>query len=227
VGKYYKDKKSSEYMKIMLTSAGINNKSLENSLKKLCDEEIKIAFIPTAANMEKGDKSWLIDDLANCKKLGVVDVVDIAALEKKEWLSRLKSANVIFMGGGDTTYLMNEVRRSGLADELRELLETRVYVGISAGSIIMSDSIQTSSEYLFKLYDDEVESPPEGLGFIEFGMRPHLNSPHFPKVNDENLKEIFRDSGSDIYALDDNSAVIWNDGKIEVVSEGTWIKYPK
>jgi peptidase E len=94
-------------MKIMLTSAGIRNELLEDSLRELVDEEnIRIAFIPTAADAEKGDKSWLIDDLVNCRKLGVVDIVNISALKKEEWLPRLEEANVIFVGGGDTSYLM-------------------------------------------------------------------------------------------------------------------------
>lgn len=32
-------------------------------------EELSIAFIPTAANVEEGDKSWLIDDLVRFKNL--------------------------------------------------------------------------------------------------------------------------------------------------------------
>jgi hypothetical protein len=42
-----------------------------------------------------------------------------------------------------------------------------------------------------------------------------------------NLNEIFKNIKTDLYALDDNSAVIFNEGKIEVVSEGKWIKYSK
>ncbi len=212
-------------MKLLLTSAGISNKSISDALKRLVEGKMSIVFIPTAANAERGDKGWLIDDLVNCKKLGDVDIVDISALKKGEWLPRLKNANIIFMGGGNTTYLMNEIKRSGLDDELEDLLKRRVYVGISAGSIVLSESIQTSSEYIFGLYDDEIESPPKGLGFIDFNVRPHLNSPYFPKVNDENLKKIFEGLGLDIYALDDESAVVYNEGKIEVISEGKWIKY--
>ena len=120
-------------MKLMLTSAGVTNKSLENALKQLVKGKIKMAFIPTAANIEEGDKDWLITDLNNCRKLGEVDIVDISALEKDVWLSRLEKANVIFVGGGNTVYLMVCVLKSGLDKELKELLKTRVYVGISAG----------------------------------------------------------------------------------------------
>lgn len=213
-------------MKFLLTSAGFTNKSIADALKKLAGGEIKIAFIPTAANKEE-DKSWLQKDLDNCRKLGEVDVVDISVLEKSIWLEKLKWANVILVGGGDTTYLMKWVIKSRLTEELPKLLKKRVYVGISAGSIILSKSIQASSEYLFSLYGDEVKNPPSGLGLINFDIRPHLNSPCFPKVNEKYLTKVFKNIDEDLYAIDDNSAVVFDDGKIEVVSEGKWIKYTK
>ncbi len=213
-------------MKLMITSAGITNKTLENALKKLAGNKIKIAFIPTAANAVDGDKEWLINYFVNCKKLGNVDIVDISALDKKAWLARLKKANVIFVGGGDTSYLAKWIKKSGLDKELPELLKTRIYVGISAGSIVLSKSIQSSSEYLFSLYGDEIKNAPKGLGFVDFNIRPHFNSKNFPKVIDKNLKKVAKELSSDMYAIDDASAVIYNNGKIKVVSEGVWKKYP-
>jgi dipeptidase E len=212
-------------MKLLLTSGGLTNDSIKKALKKLVGKEIKIAFIPTAANVEEGNKDWLIRDLIGCMDMGSVDIVDISAVDKKIWLSRLKDANVIFVGGGNTAYLMNWVTKSGLDKEFLDLLKTRVYVGISAGSIILSETIQTSSDYLFKLYDDEVKDVPKGLGFVNFNVRPHLNSQYFPRVTDENLKKVFKNLDQDLYAIDDNSSIVFNDGKIEVVSEGKWIKY--
>ncbi|MBA7632318.1 Peptidase E [subsurface metagenome] len=209
-------------MKLMLTSAGVTNKSLENALKQLVKGKIKMAFIPTAANIEEGDKDWLITDLNNCRKLGEVDIVDISALEKDVWLSRLEKANVIFVGGGNTVYLMVCVLKSGLDKELKELLKTRVYVGISAGSVVLSKTLFASSEFL---YDDEDGKEHEGLGYVNFHVRPHLNSKHFPKVRDEFLKELASKIEGTIYALDDSSAVVYDSGKIEIISEGKWIKY--
>jgi len=214
-------------MKLLLTSTGLANNSIKNALKKLAGKEMKIAFIPTAANIISEEKDWLIKDLVNFGSVGSVDIVDISALEKRYWLPRLEKANVIAVGGGDTSYLMEWVIKSGLDKEFSDLLKTRVYVGISAGSIILSESIQTSSEYLFKLYEDEVKNAPKGVGLINFDVRPHLNSSFFPKVTEENLKKVFKNFKEDLYALDDNSAIVFNDGKIEVVSEGKWVKYEK
>jgi dipeptidase E len=209
-------------MKILLTSAGITNPSLAAALKKLVGGDIRIAFIPTAANVEDGEKDWLIRNYVECKTLGSVDIVDISAIPKENWLGRLQKANVIVIGGGSTTHLMNCIVRSGFKDELRSLLENKVYVGISAGSMVLSSDLEASSEYL---YGDETGNAPAGLGYVPFHIRPHLNSPHFPLVRDESLRKLVGKLQGDIYALDDNSAIVYKDGKIEVVSEGTWKKY--
>ena len=211
-------------MKILLTSAGISNKSIENALRKLVRGKIKIAFIPTAANEEQGDKEWLTNNISECKKLGEVEVADISVLKKEEWLPIFEWANVLLFGGGDTTFLMRWILKSGLDKELPRLLKKRVFVGISAGSIVTSKEIQASSEYL---YGDETKNPPKGLGYVDFHIRPHLGSPYFPKVNEKSLKELSKKLSGDLYAIDDESAVLYDHGKIEVISEGKWIKYTK
>lgn len=209
-------------MKLVLTSAGICNDSLRKTLRNLVNGEIKIAFIPTAANVEDGEKEWLIKDYNHCMKLGSLDIVDVSALPKYIWLPRLKKANVIFVGGGNTIHLMNWVVKSGLDKELKNLLKTRVYVGISAGSILLIPTLSATSELL---YDDNDGKEYKGLGFVDFHVRPHLNSKFFPKVRDEILKELAPKLGGTLYAMDDNSAVVYDNGKIEIVSEGKWIKY--
>ena len=67
-------------MKFLLTSAGIINKSLENTLSRLIKGKIRIVFIPTAAMEEKGPKPWLERNIKQCRKFGEVEVVDISSL---------------------------------------------------------------------------------------------------------------------------------------------------
>jgi dipeptidase E len=209
-------------MKLLMTSAGITNKSLARALRALAGRNIRIAFIPTAANLEDDEKDWLIKNYNECEKLGPTDIVDISAMPKKVWLQRLEAANVIVVGGGWTSYLVKWMVRSGLKKELPRLLRKRVYVGISAGSIALCKKLSTVPEYL---YGDEVNNAPPGLGYVNFNFRPHLNSPYFPKVRDKNLKKVAKKIKGDLYALDDDSAIVWVNGKIKVVSEGRWKKY--
>ena len=117
---------------------------------------------------------------------------------------------------------MRWIVKSGLEKEFPKLLRNRVYVGISAGSIVLCSRLSGSSEYL---YGDEAPNAPRGLSYVDFNFRPHLNAPDFPRVRDKNLRKVAKRLHSDLYALDNNSAIIWIDGKAKVVSEGKWRLY--
>ena len=57
-------------MRLVLTSGGISNKSIENELRNIIDKDfkdLKMLFCITASNYEGGDMNdWLIDDLFDC-----------------------------------------------------------------------------------------------------------------------------------------------------------------
>ena len=212
-------------MNLLLTSGGLTNESIAAALLDLAGRsasELSVAFVPTASNVEVGDKGWLIDDLKNIQKQGFnsVDIVDISALPREIWQPRLEAADVFVFGGGNSFHLMHWINVSGLGELLPELLKTRVYVGISAGSMVMSKDLSLSQSQ--RLYYEDLDRTEEmkGLGFVDFFTRPHLNSPHFTKIRKEYLEELAQEIPETIYALDDDSAVKVIDGDIEVVSEG-------
>jgi dipeptidase E len=217
-------------MKLLLTSAGIFNKSISDALLELTERpftELNLAFIPTAANVAIGDKSWMIDDLVNCKKLGfkVIDIVDISAIPKELWLPRLQAADVLLVEGGDASYLMYWFEKSGLKELLPKMLETKVYVGISAGSMIMGSGLDSSM--VEELYLEAVMHSEEddGMGIIDALIRPHLNSLDYPKMNLDYMEKMSKEFPDTFYAIDDNTAIKVVDGKMEVVSEGVWKKF--
>ncbi|MEX2028376.1 MAG: peptidase E [Candidatus Curtissbacteria bacterium] len=215
-------------MKLLLTSGGITNDTIKNALADLVAKpfsETSLAFIPTAADIEPYDKSWLVEDMYRCKNLGLksIDIVDISAIDQKSWEPRLKAADILFFGGGNTFHLMYWITKSGLAKELKSLLKNKVYAGISAGSMVagktvsLSDSKKLYYEDLFG-YQDE-----RALGFVDFQIRPHLNSPHFPDVQEKRLRELAKSAKEPVYAIDDNMALKVVDGKVEVVGEGKYL----
>lgn len=217
-------------MNLLLTSSGITNKSIEDALLKLLGKpfrESNLVFIPTAANIEKGDKTWLIDDMNNFRKLGYssFDLIDISAVDKDNWLPSMQNADILVFGGGNVEYLLNWIKKSGLYEHLPKFLESKVYVGISAGSMITAKTISLSSSgilYYEKTNNFEIT---EGLGFIDFEIRPHLNSKWFPKVKLDYLEKLASDTPSTFYALDDNSAIQVIDEEISIISEGKWKKF--
>lgn len=216
-------------MKLLLTSGGLANKAIVNALQELVGKDFKdanLVFIPTAANLEAGDKDWLIKDLVSCQGLGFkqVDIMDIAAVPQNVWQPRLEASDVIVVGGGNTSYLMGQIKKSGLAEILPSLLETRVYVGISAGSMVVAPNLREKE--MQKLYEEEIidDDTNKGLGLVDFLVVPHMDSPYFPRAS-ELIDVVAKDIPTSLYAIDDQTAVMAIDTNIEVVTEGKWKKY--
>lgn len=215
-------------MKLLLTSEGITNSTIKNALADLVGKpfsQTSLAFIPTAANVEEGDKSWQINHLTACKNLELakIDIVDISALPKELWEPRLKAADILFFDGGNTFHLLYWINKSGLAQKLPNLLKTKVYVGISAGSMAAGKTISLSDAK--KLYYEDLHGyqDEKALGFVDFQIRPHLNSPHFPDVQEKTLRKLAKGVKEKVYAIDDNMAIKVDGGKVEVVGEGKYL----
>ena len=214
-------------MKLLLTSAGISNPSIAKALFDLVGkkpEETSLVFIPTASNAEVGDKGWLIDDLLNLKKQNFksIDIADISALEEKAWRPRFEAADVLFFEGGETYYLMEWINRSGLAAVLPEYLKSKVYVGVSAGSMVASKDLALT--ILQTIYEEDLDQTENmaGLNLVDFYFLPHLNSSYFKKLREYFIRTAVKDIKEKIYVMDDQSALKIVDGKVEVVSEGEW-----
>ena len=216
-------------MKLLLTSGGIINTKIKKAFLSLLPnspQKLRIAMIQTASNIEDGDKSWLVDDLYRVKNLGfeVFDFVDISALSKEEVFKRLTKADVLFFGGGNPFYLYYWIKKIGLDKKIKGLLKKRVYFGVSAGSMVTNSYIalkpkKTSSSYISK------NSKQKGLSLVDFSIKPHFLSPYFPERTAEWMKKFAKNFPSTIYALDDNSSILVDGSKMEVVSSGKWEKF--
>ncbi len=220
-------------MKLLLTSAGLKNKTLTKALLDMVGkpaEEINIAFIPTAMNPTGTDKTWFIDNLYELRqqKYKLIDIVDISALPKWNWQPRLENADVLFFSGGTTTHLMYWVEKSGLKELLPELLKTKVWIGVSAGSIITSPTLVLSDRNKVFWYKEKFGYEAKaGLGLVDFYICPHLNSPNHLKRRKELIAEAGREISQIVYAIDDQMAVKVINGKVEVIGEGEYIVFNK
>ncbi|MBI4095092.1 MAG: Type 1 glutamine amidotransferase-like domain-containing protein [Candidatus Liptonbacteria bacterium] len=214
-------------MKLLLTSGGITNKSIADALFELVGkrpEDTSLIFVPTASNVEKGDKSWLIDDLINLRKQNFkcIDIADISAVDEAIWRPKLEDADILFFEGGSTYHLMTWMNKSGLASLLPELLKTKVYVGLSAGSMVASKDLALKMTLLLYEEDPVPSKNIPCLNLVDFYFLPHLNSPHFNLRKEDFVRKTAKDIQEKIYVLDDNSALKVVDDNVEVVSEGKW-----
>lgn len=217
-------------MKLFLTSGGLTNKSIEKALFDLVGkkpEDLKLCFIPTAATIETGDKDWFINDLKNIDKQGFksITIADIGAIPKEKWKPQMDEADILFFSGGNTYHLMEWINESGLKELLPEYLKTKVWVGISAGSMVTNPDL--AAKISQAVYDEDYDKLGEvpGLNYVDFYFLPHLNSPHFPNLIEENIKKIAERIPKKIYAMDDNGALKVVGDKVEIVSEGKYLEF--
>jgi len=215
-------------MKLLLTSQGLFNPSISQAMFDLVGKpanETSVAFVPTGMNATDGNKSWFVEILSALHDQGLkfLDIVDFSALPENVWLPRLEAADVIFFCGGSTPHIMNSLKTSGLDKILPELLQTRVYVGNSAGSIIMSPEIIFSSPGKKEQYKEDFGYESEdGLGLIDFHIRPHYGKPESTYSKKEVVEELASKLEKPVYLLDDASAVKVDGDSVEVISEGEY-----
>lgn len=133
---------------------------------------------------------------------------------------RLDECNVIYVSGGNTFHLLHEVRQHGFDEWLKHNIENKVYIGTSAGSILMTPSISIATVEPADTNDIGLEDLT-GLSYVNFEMSPH--TPEF--LTYEANEEYSHKCNNPLYALDDNSAIQVLDKKVAVISEGKWKLY--
>lgn len=217
-------------MKLLLTSAGIRNPSIHQALVDLLGKPIAEAnalCIPTAGYghpQTNPTHAWrFISGQDECpmtelgwKSVGVLELTALPSLGQERWVAWVQQTDVFLVNGGDALYLHYWMRESGLADLLPSLHET-VWVGLSAGSMVMTPRI--GKDFV------EWKSPTgndETLGIVDFSIFPHLDHPQLPDNTLATAERWAAELGGPGYVIDDQSAIKVVDGVVEVVSEGQW-----
>ena len=222
-------------MKLLLTSAGIKNASIQDALVDLLGKSIADAdalCVPTAAYghpMGTPVGAWRFisgqrPSTPMCelgwKSLGVLELTALPSINRERWVPWIQETDVLLVGGGDALYLAHWMRQSGLADLLPSLRET-VWVGLSAGSMVMTPRIG----------EDFVGwEPPTGgdeaLGVVDFSIFPHVDHPDLPENTMADAERWAAGIQGPAYAIDDDTAVKVVDGTVDVISEGHWRLFP-
>ncbi len=217
-------------MKLLLTSAGIKNASIEAALVDLLGKpfaECDALCIPTALyghpwagprqawQCISGRETGTPTVGLGWKSMGVLELTALPSLEEERWLPLVRETDVLLVEGGDAAYLCHWMRASGLAELLPSLDET-VWVGVSAGSMVLTPRIGA---------DFVTWHSPAGdttLGVVDFSIFPHLENPDLPHNTMAAAERWAADLSGPAYAIDDETAIKVLDGTAEVVSEGQW-----
>lgn len=212
-------------MKFLLTSGGISNTSILHALEELLGKPIaksSALCIPTAAYAvpdgpaEAWRQIFPWSEL-RWKAFGVLELTALPSINEDHWLPILQAADALLVGGGENLYLCYWMRQSGLADLLPSLLRKTVYVGASAGSMVVTPT-------LGETYDGR--NPPVGsdraLGLVDFTLHPHLDAEYMPEASLANLARWAAGVQMPAYAIDDQTAIQVVDGAVDIISEGHW-----
>jgi dipeptidase E len=219
-------------VKLLLTSAGVKNPSINRALVDLLGKPIADCHalcIPTAqyghplcgpASVWRflAGTSPLPMSALGWKSLGVLELTALPSIGEQRWVPWVREADVLLVDGGDASYLCHWLRQSGLAELLPSLHDT-VWVGLSAGSMVMTPRIG---------HDFVQWTPPDGsdstLGIVDFSIFPHLGME--PDNTMAGAESWAAELGGPAYAIDDETAIKVVDGTVEVISEGHWRHFP-
>jgi dipeptidase E len=217
-------------MKLLLTSGGVSNPSIHAALLDLLGkpiEECGALCIPTASwghprvppenvwcfisgNEPRAPMAGL-----GWKSVGVLELTALPSIDRERWLQWVERTDVFLADGGDAAYLAHWMRESGLAD-LLPALNDKVWVGVSAGSMVMTPRIGED----FVGWDSPAGDAT--LGVVDFSIYPHLDNPDLPHNTMESAEQWASGLDNPAYVIDDSTAIKVVDGAVQVISEGHW-----
>lgn len=142
--------------------------------------KLKLAFISTAAEPEKGNKDWLRNDRGGLEKAGF-DLFDYTITGKtvKDFQNDLHNIDIIHVNGGNTFYLLLQARKSGFNKWIKNFVDAGgIYTGSSAGSIIAAPNIEPLRILETKIYEKQLKTY-NSFNLVNFIVFPHWGSKDF------------------------------------------------
>lgn len=182
---------------------------MKEEFYKLLDKEIdtiKVLYITTAIDGEDdSDISWIDEEFKTILDLGIKK--ENIKEYKMDYEIDLSLYDMIYMIGWNTFYLLKKIRDTKFDIKLKEAINNSiVYVGSSAGSIILGNTIE-----LALAYDKNDVNLVDFTGFklIDSIIVPHANrKQEFIAEKREKYKD-------KIYAINDEYGVIYNNNEIK------------
>ncbi len=206
-------------MKAILTSTKLKDvKGSVELVEKMTGKsrkDINVAIINEASAVEIGDQRWLIDTLKDLADSfgGNIEVVHLLALSADKICEHISTADMLFVLGGNTDWLKIVFDKTGFSDILQEILKDKLYVGSSAGSMIIGH--RPSDESQDKSYGEHENFGVKSyLDIMNFSILPHFHACYLKSDGDDWAIEESISVDYPIYAISDNAAVVVDDNDI-------------
>jgi dipeptidase E len=194
----------------------------ESAIKYLPPEAKKVTFITTAAN-QYAEKGWVEKDREILNNNGfIVTELDIEGKTESELRTALKEAEIIFMEGGNTLFLLMEAQKNNLGAIVKEKVQTGThYIGVSAGSIIAGPAINPD-KYLERL--EQLKEQPKnwnGFGLVNFYLMPHWGKEKYTQKYMASFKYQYQSFSYPSISLTDKQFVVVQEGGLQIIDEET------
>lgn len=239
-------------MKLLLTSNGVTNQSIQRALVGLLGKPIADAnalFIATGMYPYPGGARHAWNAIAGkshhpfqemgWKSFGNLELSVLPSIDREVWETAVRETDALLVWGGDPLFLCHWFRASGLADIIPSLRPETVYVGTSAGSMLASSTFAETYTNPRRGSGEPLSSEPvvfaspegdiartlvtaRGMGWVDFALIPHYGAKQHPDASAANAEKWAAKNTLPTYAIDDDTALAVTDGRVEVVSEGSW-----
>jgi dipeptidase E len=186
---------------LFLTSTGSPTLSGIIPLLPFKPEGKKVSYVTTASVVNGVIPQWMNTNIELIEKAGfIVDRVDISLLTHEDMEDTFSGSDLFWVGGGNTLYLLQEVRKSGFDKYVtNKIFEGVPYVGASAGSIILGPDLE------FELYSSQTPelASYEGLNLFPFAPYVHFDAEWTKEIYVDILKFSLENNKSFITLRDD------------------------
>ncbi|WP_418186916.1 peptidase E [Aliarcobacter lanthieri] len=176
-----------------------------------------VTFIPTASIVEEVN-FYVNSAKENLKELGlIVDELEVSTATKEDIESKLRKNNFIYISGGNTFFLLQELKRSG-ADKIiiEEINKGKLYIGESAGAMITSKNIEYAKD-MDNIKEATKLGNFEAFNLVDFYVVPHYTN--FPFIESvEKIIEIYS-SKLNLKPISNDEVILVNGDEIRVLSK--------
>ncbi len=177
---------------------------------------LKVVFIPTAADPYE-DKWFVEADRKKLNELGFKFIeLDLKDKTKENLELILQDANILYVAGGNSFYLLQKMRESGLDKILPDLVDNGLlYSGSSAGAVVTGPTIEPVS-----LLDDPLKAPElksfDGLNLVNFLVLPHYGNKKYSEKH-QNIIKNYSNKGFDLVPITDEQSIIAEGDNYKIV----------
>ena len=187
-------------------------------VKKFLDkntESKKILFIPTATNVDEYKKYIHLTQKVFEDFGYEVENFDVSIFSEEIAKEKLSEAKIIFISGGNTFYLLQELKRKNLIPYLKERIENGLlYIGESAGSVIAAPDIEYASIVDDKTLATELDDYT-GLNLVDFYIVPHFEEEPFVEGS-RNMVELYKDK-LDLKLINNKEAILVENNNFTII----------